>query len=116
MQLQVKRVSAAWKKSLWPRGQSKHKLKLDAWLNQIAPSDALRKWFGHEPDKWDGFRARYAKEPDTNPKAVCVLQDLLREHGTVTLLFDAHATEHNNALALHGYRKRRMPRKRSAPK
>lgn len=119
MELRIKRVSEPVAKAdgarvlvdrLWPRGWSKEKLQLDAWLKAIAPSDALRKWFGHEPAKWNGFRERYARELDANPGAVAQLQDLLREHGTVTLLFDAHDAEHNNAVALAVYMKRRMPR------
>jgi uncharacterized protein YeaO (DUF488 family) len=99
---------------LWPRGLSKEKLKLDAWLKDIAPSDALRKWFGHEPAKWEGFRACYATELDACPDAVKALQEALREHGTVTLVFDARDTAHNNAVALQQYMGRRMPRKRRA--
>ena len=96
----------------WPRGKSKEKLRLDAWLREIAPSDALRRWFNHEPGKWDRFRERYAKELEVNPDAVAHLQGLLREHGTVTLVFDARDTEHNNAVALAAYMRRRMPRRR----
>ncbi|MGH8212883.1 MAG: DUF488 domain-containing protein [Rhodanobacteraceae bacterium] len=120
MELKLKRATEPPAKSdgarvlvdrLWPRGISKEKLKPDAWVKEIAPSDALRKWFGHEPEKWRGFRERYAKELDANPAEVKALQDLLREHGTVTLLFDARDVEHNNAVALQQYMRRRMPRK-----
>jgi len=99
---------------LWPRGQSKDKLHLDAWLKDIAPSDALRKWFDHEPEKWTGFRERYAKELDANPEAVKSLQEILREHGTATLLFGSHEARYNNAVALSEYMKKHMPRKRSS--
>src|SRR6185312_7149714 len=104
MELKLKRATEPPAKSdgarvlvdgLWPRGISKEKLKLDAWLKEIAPSDALRKWFGHEPARWDGFRERYAKELAANPDAVRTLQDLLRGHGTITLVFDARDVEHN---------------------
>ena len=123
MELKVKRATEPPAKSdgarvladrLWPRGISKERLKLDEWLKQIAPSTALRKWFNHDPKKWNGFRERYAKELDANPEAVKALQDLLREHGTVTLIFDARDTEHNEAVVLQQYMRRRMPRKRSA--
>ena len=121
MELKLKRATEPPAKSdgarvlvdrLWPRGISKEKLKLDAWLKEIAPSDALRQWFGHEPAKWDGFCGRYGKELDANPDAVRALQDLLRGHGTITLVFDARDVEHNNAVALQQYMHRRMPRKR----
>ncbi|HEY3522042.1 MAG TPA: DUF488 family protein [Rhodanobacteraceae bacterium] len=123
MELKLKRATEPPAKSdgtrvlvdrLWPRGISKEELKPDAWLKEIAPSDALRKWFGHEPAKWDGFRERYAKELDANPEAVKALQDVLREHDIVTLVFDARDVEHNNAVALQQYMRRRMPRKRRA--
>ncbi|MER3546786.1 MAG: hypothetical protein C4338_03925 [Rhodanobacteraceae bacterium] len=124
MELKLKRATAPPSKSdgarvlvdrLWPRGISKQKLKLDAWLKEIAPSDELRKWFGHDPAKWDGFRERYARELDANPQAVARLQELLCEHGVVTLVFDARDVEHNNAVALSEYMRRRMPRKRTKP-
>ena len=123
MELKLKRATEPPTKSdgarvlvdrLWPRGISKERLKLDEWLKQIAPSTALRKWFNHDPKKWNGFRERYAKELDANPEAVKALQDLLREHGTVTLIFDARDTEHNEAVVLQQYMRRRMPRKRNA--
>lgn len=98
---------------LWPRGISKERLKLDEWLKQIAPSTALRQWFNHDPEKWNGFRERYAKELDANPEAVKALQDLLREHGTVTLIFGARDTGRNDAVVLQQYMRRRMPRSRS---
>lgn len=124
MELKLKRATEPPAKSdgarvlvdrLWPRGISKERLKLDEWLKQIAPSTALRKWFNHDPEKWNGFRERYAKELDANPEAVKALQDLLREHGTVTLIFDARDTEHNEAVVLQQYLRRRMPRTRSKP-
>jgi uncharacterized protein YeaO (DUF488 family) len=122
MELKLKRATEPAAKSdgarvlvdrLWPRGISKEELKLGSWLREIAPSDALRRWFRHDPKKWNGFRERYAKELDANPHAVKALQDLLREHGTVTLIFDARDTAHNNAMALKSYMQRRLPRKRS---
>ncbi len=122
MELKLKRATEPAAKSdgarvlvdrLWPRGISKEELKLGSWLREIAPSDALRRWFRHDPEKWNGFRERYAKELDANPDAVKALQDLLREHGTVTLIFDARDRAHNNAMALKSYMQRRLPRKRS---
>lgn len=112
MKLQLKRAYEACTEAdgarvlvdrLWPRGQSKAKLRLDAWLKDIAPSDALRQWFDHDPAKWNGFRTRYSKELDANPEAVGQLRELLRTHKTVTLLFAARDVAHNNAVALREY-------------
>jgi len=88
---------------LWPRGQSKDKLQLTAWVKDIAPSTELRQWFGHDPDKWQEFRKRYRAELDANPDAVAELQELLREHPNATLLFMAHDAEHCNATVLAEY-------------
>jgi uncharacterized protein YeaO (DUF488 family) len=87
---------------LWPRGLKKEALKLDFWLRDVAPSTTLRKWFGHDPKKWDAFRQRYFKELDANSAAV----DELREHARkekVTLLFSSRDEEHNNVIALREY-------------
>ena len=101
---------------LWPRGQSKEKLHLTAWLRDIAPSTELRKWFGHDPVKWDEFRKRYRAELDANPEAVTELQALLKEHPKATLLFMAHDEEHANAVVLSEYLRGHAsrPRKKSA--
>ena len=88
---------------LWPRGQSKAKLQLTAWVRDIAPSTTLRQWFGHNPAKWEEFRKRYRAELDANPGAVAELQDLLQQHPTATLLFMAHDAEHCNATVLAEY-------------
>jgi len=125
MQLKVKSVRDAQAQDdgarvlvdrLWARGHSKAELKLDAWLKDIAPSSELRKWFNHESEKWPEFRQRYAKELDANPEPVQALQELLREHDSVTLLFGSHEARYNNAVALSEYMKRHMPRQRSASK
>ena len=97
---------------LWPRGQSKDKLKLTAWVKDIAPSTELRKWFGHDPAKWEEFRKRYRAELDANPGAVAELQALLKEHPTATLLFMAHDEKHCNATVLAEYLRERAPRTR----
>lgn len=88
---------------LWPRGQSKARLQLTAWVRDIAPSDELRRWFGHDPAKWDEFRKRYFAELDANPEAVAELQGLLKQHANATLLFMAHDDKHCNAVALTEY-------------
>lgn len=97
---------------LWPRGQSKAKLKLTAWVRDVAPSTELRKWFGHDPAKWDEFRKRYRAELDANPEAVGELQALLKEHPDATLLFMAHDEKHANAVVLAEYLREHEPRSR----
>ena len=82
---------------LWPRGLKKTEAAIDLWLKEVAPSVELRRWFGHDPARWDEFRHRYAAELDGNLPA---LQPLLAARGRVTLLFAAHDPEHNNAVAL----------------
>ena len=88
---------------LWPRGVSHAELGEDTpWLKDIAPSDELRHWFGHDPAKWDEFRRRYAAELDANLGPVRELRDLIAR-GPVTLLYAAKDTQHNNAVALREY-------------
>ena len=87
---------------IWPRGISKEDAALTLWLKDIAPSDELRKWFGHEPARWAEFQGRYAAELDGNGEAVAQLRGLLGK-GKVTLLYGAHDEAHNNALALAEY-------------
>src|SRR5271155_1406587 len=84
---------------LWPRGLTKEKARVDIWLKEIAPSTELRKWFGHDPAKWSGFQARYAKELDTKIALIEQLRQLARE-GPVTLLFGAKDELHNEAVLL----------------
>ncbi|KRW94864.1 DUF488 domain-containing protein [Paracoccus sp. PXZ] len=87
---------------IWPRGISRETLGADLWLKEIAPSDELRHWFDHDPQKWPEFRRRYAAELDANPEALRELRALIRK-GPVTLLYGARDTEHNNAVALRDY-------------
>ncbi len=84
---------------LWPRGISKDKARIDEWLKEIAPSDELRKWFGHDPARWEEFRERYRQELEAKAELVAGLRELAAE-GTVTLLFAAKDEEHNNAVVL----------------
>lgn len=91
----------------WPRGMKKEKLKLDAWLKDVAPSDDLRRWFGHEPAKWDEFQRRYRAELDENPSAWKQLLEAARQ-GNVTLLYSARDTKHNNAIVLKDYLAERL--------
>jgi uncharacterized protein YeaO (DUF488 family) len=87
---------------LWPRGVKKSSLPLYAWLKEVAPSSSLRRWFGHDPKKWDEFRRRYFRELDTQSGA---WESILKaaQNGAVTLIYSSHDTEHNNAVALKEY-------------
>ena len=87
---------------LWPRGISKTEARIDAWLKDIAPSPDLRRWFGHDPNKWSEFRRRYEDELEKNLRAV----DELRKHidqSTATLLYGARDNEHNHAIVLKDF-------------
>jgi uncharacterized protein YeaO (DUF488 family) len=96
---------------LWPRGMKKEALHLDGWLKEVAPSDDLRRWFGHGPERWDEFVRRYDEELEAHPEAWQVLLDAARR-GEVTLLFGAKDEEHNNAVALKDYLERKLKRRR----
>ena len=85
-----------------PRGLTKEHASVDVWLKDIAPSGGLRTWFGHDPSRWREFHKRYFEELRTNHAAVEHLTDLVST-GKVTLLFGAHDTERNNAVALADY-------------
>lgn len=84
---------------LWPRGIKKNEARIDEWLKEIAPSDGLRKWFSHEPSKWQEFKRRYM---DELKKQHAILERLVSEakKGTITLLYAAKDREHNNAVVL----------------
>ncbi len=92
---------------LWPRGVTKDALRGQAWLKDVAPSDALRRWFGHDPARWDEFQRRYFAELDAQPEAWWPLLEAARR-GTITLLFGARDIEHNNAVALKAYLERQI--------
>lgn len=87
---------------VWPRGIKREALDLDGWLRDVAPSSDLRRWFGHDPAKWEEFRRRYFKELDEKPETWQPIQEAARE-GDVTLLFGARDTERNQAVALNEY-------------
>jgi len=84
---------------LWPRGLSKEKARVDLWLKDIAPSTELRKWFAHDPDRWEEFKKRYLQELKANSEAVQALKDELSK-GKVTLVYGAKDEEHNDAVVL----------------
>lgn len=87
---------------VWPRGVSKEEAMIDLWAKDLAPSTALRQWFGHDPDHWQEFRRRYHAELDANRDALAPLWKLL-EKGRVTLVYAAKDERHNNAVALAEY-------------
>ena len=87
---------------LWPRGLKKSEARIDEWLREIAPSTALRKWFKHDPDKWKEFKKKYSAELDDHREQVEKLAREARKR-TITFLFSARDTEHNNAVALKEY-------------
>ena len=87
---------------LWPRGIRRATLAGAEWLPDVGPSTELRKWFGHEPEKWDEFRRRYFAELDGRPEAWREIAEAAAA-GDVVLLYSSHDTEHNNAVALREY-------------
>ena len=106
--IQLKRVYDAPSKTdgkrllierLWPRGIKKTDLKMDDWIKEAGPSTGLRKWFNHDPAKWDGFRQRYFRELEKKP---AVWRPILTaiEGGSVSLIYSSHDTQHNNSVAL----------------
>jgi uncharacterized protein YeaO (DUF488 family) len=84
---------------LWPRGLSKEEAAVDLWLKEIAPSAGLRKWFGHDPDKWREFQRRYRAEIDANGDALRALKEAVGK-GPATLLYGARDECHNHAVFL----------------
>ena len=109
MLLKIKRIYDEFEKTdgyrilvdrLWPRGLTKEKAKIDLWLKEIAPSNELRKWYSHDPNKWQKFKNRYFKELKSKKESI----DLIRKQkGIVTLLFGSKEEKLNNAVALKEY-------------
>ena len=91
---------------LWPRGVAKEDLELDEWCKDIAPSEDLRKWFDHDPEKWDDFQKRYRRELDSNE--VCEALIGHARKGRVTLIYGAKDEDHNNAIVLRDYLKEKL--------
>ncbi len=87
---------------LWPRGVKKVDAAIDEWIKDIAPSSALRKWFGHDPARWQEFRSRYAVEVHQHPEQLDRLRALARQ-GPITLVFSAHDQVHNDAVVLRDF-------------
>lgn len=88
---------------LWPRGVSKAKAHVDLWMKEIAPSDKLRKWFGHDPERWAEFQKRYRKELKEKSELVGQLRDVQKEHRKVTLVYGARDVQHNQAIILRDF-------------
>jgi uncharacterized protein YeaO (DUF488 family) len=84
---------------LWPRGVTKAAAAIDRWAKEVAPSTALRKWFGHDPARWPEFRRRYAAELRERAEALRALRDQAKR-GPVTLVYSAHDEAHNDAIVL----------------
>ena len=87
---------------LWPRGLSRERLRLDGWAKDLAPSNELRRWFSHDPDKWEEFRRRYFEELADCEEAIVEHLDLIKDR-RATLLYAARDQQHNNAVALRDY-------------
>lgn len=93
---------------IWPRGVSREELALDDWKREVAPSDELREWFGHDADRWNGFRRRYFRELEEKLESWQDLLDAARSDEALTLVYGARDREHNNAAALREFLRRRL--------
>ena len=87
---------------LWPRGLRRDDACIDQWVKDLAPSNELRKWFGHDPARWDEFRDRYVAELNRHSDQVKELRELARK-GSITLVYSAHDEVHNNAVVLRDF-------------
>jgi|SRR5688500_14058242 uncharacterized protein YeaO (DUF488 family) len=85
---------------IWPRGIAKDEIKIDEWYKEVAPSMALRKWFNHDPEKWDVFRKKYKAELNEREDLLSEIKQLERRHKKITLLYAAKDEKHNNAVVL----------------
>lgn len=94
---------------LWPRGVSRERAKLDEWEKQLPPSTELRQWFGHEPSRFDEFRRCYIEELRAQRPRLAALRRRARD-GTLTLVYSAHDTEHNDAVVLAEVLRRGLPK------
>ena len=88
---------------LWPRGLKKKVAGVDEWMKEIAPSNELRKWFGHKPERWPEFQKRYRAELGKKKELLKKLRQIEKKRGTVTLLFGARDEEHNQAVVIRGF-------------
>lgn len=108
MEVKIKRIYEAYAPTdgyrilvdrLWPRGIKKETAHVDLWLKEAAPSNELRKWFGHVPEKFADFCSRYEAELKSSG-SLSALKKVAEQHGSVTLLYAAKDMEHNNAVVL----------------
>ena len=96
---------------LWPRGISREQARLDGWEKELAPSAKLRQWFGHDPGRFEEFRRRYIEELRSQRSQLTALRRRARK-GTLTLVYSAHDTEHNDAVVLEEVLRRGLPKQR----
>jgi uncharacterized protein YeaO (DUF488 family) len=96
---------------LWPRGVSRHRAKLNDWDKELPPSAELRQWFGHDPRRFEEFRRRYIEELRKERPRLTALRRRARD-GTLTLVYSAHDTEHNDAVVLAEVLRRGLPKAR----
>jgi uncharacterized protein YeaO (DUF488 family) len=96
---------------LWPRGVSREKAELDAWEKELAPSTELRRWFGHDPERFEEFRRRYIEELRSQRPRLAALRRRARD-GTLTLVYAAHDADNNDAVVLAEVLRRGLPRRR----
>lgn len=87
---------------IWPRGVKKEELSLSAWIKEAAPSNELRQWFGHDPQRWESFREKYIRELQSNPEALQPLCQALN-NGNITLVYSAKDETHNQAVVLREF-------------
>lgn len=85
---------------LWPRGVSKKQAHIDLWMKEIAPSDKLRKWFGHDPKRWGEFQKRYREELQENSDLLAELRQFQKKYRSLTLIYAARDADHNQAIVL----------------
>jgi uncharacterized protein YeaO (DUF488 family) len=95
---------------LWPRGMTREALAADEWAKDVAPTTELRKWFDHRVDRWAEFQRRYQRELAAHPESWQPIIDASK-HGSVTLLYSAHDTEHNGAVVLRDYLATHVPQR-----
>ena len=109
--IKLKRIYEPFEKSdgfrvlverLWPRGISKQKARVDLWMKEIGPSNQLRKWFGHDPARWEQFKKKYIAELKKNPELKNI-KSLAKKHKQLTLVYSAKDVEHNQAVVLKGF-------------
>ena len=96
---------------LWPRGLSRNQVKLDDWVKELAPSTELRQWFGHDPARFEVFRRRYIEELRSQRPRLTALRQRAARDGTLTLVYSAHDTEHNDAVVLAEVLRRGLPKR-----